>query len=412
VKTICLIGTLDTKGIEYEFVKKILINSGCQVILMDVGVLGSPQIHADLIREEVAKQSGMDLSAILNKNDRGFAIEQMSKGTAKLVLELYKKGQLDGVMALGGSGGSSIATFAMRVLPIGIPKLMVSTIASSDVSSYVGQSDITMMYSIVDIAGINGISERILTNAAHAIVGMVKNYRQEQKITQKKHIAITMFGVTTPCVTQARLFLENLGYEVIPFHANGSGGRAMETLLKDGYFDGVLDVTTTELADELVGGSLSAGPERLEMAGNLGIPQVVSLGALDIVNFGPIDQVPEKFKDRNLYKHNPNVTLMRTNKEECQELGRILASKLNKSNGPVSLFIPKKGISSIAQKNQVFYDPEADQALIDGLINTLEPDVDLVIKDMNINELDFAEAMASKIHQQIKERNELNATTN
>lgn len=402
--TIVLLGTLDTKGKEYEFVKNRILAEGCKVIVVDVGIMGTPQIEADITRAQVAQAAGIELKALIDKNDRGFAIEHMSKGASEIVRELRSEGELHGILALGGSGGSSIATYAMRSLPIGVPKLMISTIASGDTSSYVGQSDITMMYSIVDIAGINTISERILINAAASIIGMARtNASYQTHLQHKPLVAVSMFGVTTPCVTKARACLEALGYEVVVFHANGSGGRAMEGLIQDGFFSGVLDVTTTELADELVGGMLSAGKDRLEMAGQLGIPQVVSLGALDMVNFGPIDTIPEKFKGRTLYKHNPNVTLMRTSKQECEALGKIIGLKLNQANGPIAVYVPLRGISSIAAENEVFYDPEADKALIESLMNTLETHIELVLADTDINDPLFAEAIAHKLHELINQ---------
>jgi uncharacterized protein (UPF0261 family) len=401
--TIVLIGTLDTKGTEYEYVRRLIEAEGCKVIVVDVGIKGSPQIAADITKEQVAAAAGVDVQALIERNDRGYGIEQMSVGAAAIVRRLHGEGKLDGILAMGGSGGSSIAASAMRSLPIGVPKLLVSTIASGDTSSYVGQSDISMMYAIVDIAGINAISERILTNAAAAMVGMARAGQSYKAGGHGKPlVAVSMFGVTTPCVTAARVRLEAMGYEVVIFHANGSGGRAMEGLIKDGFFSGVLDVTTTELADELVGGMLSAGEERLEIAGSLGLPQVVSLGALDMVNFGPMGTIPESFRGRNLYKHNPNVTLMRTSIQECGQLGRIIGLKLNKAKGPTAVFVPLKGISSIAIEHEVFYDPEADRALIDSLKGVLEPHIQLVVMDTDINDARFAEAMADKMHQLIQ----------
>jgi len=397
--TIVLLGTLDTKGKEYAYVKDLISADGCEVIVVDVGIKGDPQVVADIGREQVAAAAGVKLEELIVKNDRGFAIEQMSRGAAEIVRKLYRENRLHGVLALGGSGGSSIAAHAMRALPIGVPKLIVSTIASGDTRPYVGQSDITMMYSVVDIAGIHSISEKILANAAASIVGMARASRSHKSDhSGKPLVAVSMFGVTTPCVTKARACLEKLGYEAIVFHANGSGGRAMEGLIKDGYFRAVLDVTTTELADELVGGMLSAGKDRLEMAGKLGIPQVVSLGALDMVNFGPIETVPEKYRGRILYKHNPNVTLMRTTKQECEALGRLIGHKLNQAKGPVAVFVPLKGVSSISVEHEVFYDPEADRALFESLANTLKPHVQLIVMDMDINDSRFAEAMVNQLH--------------
>jgi uncharacterized protein (UPF0261 family) len=306
---------------------------------------------------------------------------------------------------MGGSNGSALVTQAMRALPVGVPKLMVSTVASGDTRPYVGTVDIAMTYSVVDIAGINRVSEQILTNAGAAIAGMARAYEGFAPATEGKPlVAASMFGVTTPCVTTARQWLEDHGYEVLVFHATGTGGRSMEALVAGGYITGVLDITTTELADELVGGVLSAGPDRLEMAGKMGVPQVVSLGALDMVNFGPIDSVPERFRGRNLYQHNPAVTLMRTTADECAALGRIIARKLNAATGPVSLFIPTRGISTIAVEGGVFYDPEADRALIDTLKTDLSETIEIDEVDMDINDPRFAEAMAARLDKYVRDR--------
>jgi uncharacterized protein (UPF0261 family) len=286
----------------------------------------------------------------------------------------------------------------MQGLPVGVPKLLVSTVASGDTRPYVGTSDIAMMYSVVDIAGINGISEKILTNAAAGIAGMAKAAESfVSRIEKKPLVGATMFGVTTPCVTTAREWLEARGYEVLVFHATGAGGRSMEALIEAGFITAALDITTTELADELVGGVLSAGPDRLEMAGTLGIPQVVSLGALDMVNFGPLDTVPPQFKDRNLYVHNATVTLMRTTRDECAELGRIIARKLNAAKGPLTVFVPLRGVSMIDVVDKPFYDAEADAALMGELRAGLRPDVELVEVDTDINDPAFATAMAERL---------------
>ena len=288
----------------------------------------------------------------------------------------------------------------MRALPIGVPKLMVSTLASGDTRPYVGAVDVTMMYSVVDISGVNSISSRIMTNAAAAIAGMAG--ATPPQIEHRPLVGATMFGVTTPCVTRARERLEALGYEVLVFHATGTGGRSMEALVAGGFFAGVLDVTTTELADELVGGVLSAGPERLEAAGRHGVPQVVSLGALDIVNFGPRETVPPQFERRNLYVHNPTVTLMRTTAEECGALGRTIGRKLTAAVGPVAVFVPLRGVSMIDVDGQPFRDAEADEALFDGLRESLDSRIEVHELDLDVNDGRFAEAMADRLHELIE----------
>jgi uncharacterized protein (UPF0261 family) len=328
----------------------------------------------------------------------------MARGAGEVVKRLHAEGRLDSVLGLGGSGGSSLVTSAMRGLPVGVPKLMVSTVASGDTRPYVGESDVTMMYSVVDIAGINQISARILSNAAAAIAGMAKAEIPEAG-EEKPLVGATMFGVTTPAVDAARERLEELGYEVLVFHATGAGGRSMEALMRDGFITASLDITTTELADEVVGGVLSAGPDRLEAAGSLGIPQVVSLGALDMVNFGPEDTIPKKFDGRNFYVHNPTVTLMRTTPEENAELGRRIARKLNAARGPVTLFVPLGGVSLIDAEGQPFYDPEADRALFDALRENLDEGVvEFQEMETHVNDPAFARAMAERLHEHYEAR--------
>ncbi len=394
--TVVLLGTLDTKGEEYDFLRLRVRKEGVDALLVDTGVLGVPLAEPDISREEVAEAAGADAQELAKSGDRGAAVEAMARGAAEIVKELHAQGRLDAVLALGGSGGTAIATHAMRELPVGVPKLMVSTMASGDTRPYVGAVDVTLMYSVVDIAGLNPISERILGNAAAAAAGMAKVERRQAE-PEKPLVGATMFGVTTPSVTEARKRLEELGYEVVVFHATGTGGHAMEALIRSGFITASLDVTTTELADELVGGVLSAGPERLEAAGELGIPQVVSLGALDMVNFGSFETVPPQFRDRVLYKHNPTVTLMRTTPEECAELGRVIAEKLNQAQGPLTLFVPLKGVSLIATEDQVFHDPSADEALFGALRDHLDPDVDLQELDLDVNDPEFAQAMADRL---------------
>jgi uncharacterized protein (UPF0261 family) len=394
MKTVLLIGTLDTKGQEFAFVRNLIEARGHQVLLMNAGIFEST-VQADIEADEVAKAGRTTLDELRSKNDRGHAISIMQEGVAKLTKQLYDDKKIHAVLGLGGSGGTILATAGMRTLPVGVPKLMVSTLASGDTAPYVDIKDITMMYSVLDIAGINRLSRQILANAAGMICGAL-----EQPIPtgeDKPLIAATMFGVTTPCVTKVRERLESHGYEVLTFHATGTGGRAMEGLIADGYVKAVADITTTELADELVGGVLSAGTNRLEIAGRLGIPQVVSLGALDMVNFWAIDTVPEKFRERNLYKHNDNVTLMRTTLEENKELGRIIAGKLNKAKGKTTLVIPLQGVSMIDAEGKPFYDVEADKTLFDSLRQYLSQNVKVVEVDANINDDLFADTFLKEI---------------
>ncbi len=405
MKTIALVGTFDSKGEEFAYLRNVLHQLQVKTYMIHGGAFES-KIEVDVDNDQVFKAAGVNKDEIVAKQDRALATDALAKGMAILLPQLYEAGHFDAVLSLGGSGGTAIATYGMRNLPIGVPKLMVSTLASGNVSQYVGTSDIIMMPSIVDVAGLNNISLSIFNNAAKAIVGMA-NYEVETELHQQPLVAATMFGVTTPAVEFAKAHLEAAGYEVIVFHATGVGGRSMEALIESGYFKGVLDLTTTEWCDELVGGVLNGGPHRLEAAGRMGVPQVVSVGALDMVNFGPYDSVPKEFAGRNFYKHNPTVTLMRTTLDENKELGRILAEKLNASQGKTALFIPKQGVSMIDAKDQPFYDPQADQALFATIRSDLDQSfIDLVELDMHINDQAFAVAMADKLIEYMKEEAE------
>jgi uncharacterized protein (UPF0261 family) len=399
--TVVLVGTLDTKGHEYAFLHDRLREQGVDVLLVDAGVF-EPQTEADVSRQEVAAAAGADADALAAAGDRGAAVSAMAAGAAAVAKRLHGEGRLDGIASVGGSGNSSIAAAAMRALPVGVPKLIVSTVASGDTRPYMGASDVTMTYSVVDIAGINQISARILTNAAGAIAGMVKAAVPSLG-DERPLITASMFGVTTPCVTRARERLEELGYEVLVFHQTGTGGESMEELMRAGFIAGSLDVTTTELADELVGGVLAAYPGRLEAAGELGLPQVVSLGALDMVNFGPRESVPERFESRNLYVHNPTITLMRTTPDECRELGRRIGRKLSGATGPTALFVPLRGVSMIATEGQAFHDAAADEALLEGLRETLGDNVEVHELDTDVNDEAFALAMADRLDEMIRE---------
>jgi len=393
---VILIGTLDTKGVEYQFAKERFKKSGLNTILIDAGIIGESVVKADISNEEVARAGGEALATLKNIGDSGFAVSVMTQGVNQIVQDLHKKNQCDGVFALGGSGGSTISSFAMRNLPIGIPKVLVSTLIASNASSFIGESDMALFASVVDIAGINSISAKVIANAVDATIGMIKGEKVE--ITNnKKLISASMFGVTTICVTNARKILEENDLEVITFHMTGSGGKSMENLIRQGFINASLDVTTTELADEIVGGTLSAGPTRLTAARDKKIPQVVSVGALDMVNFGPKETVPEKFKNRNLYVHNENVTLMRTTAEECEKIAFDICEKLNQSTSKVTLMLPLLGVSAIATKGQVFYDEKADEALFSTIRKNLKPNVELVELNCAINDQEFSDALAFKL---------------
>jgi uncharacterized protein (UPF0261 family) len=393
-RVIALIGTLDTKGEEFAFLRDRIQSAGLGTLMIDVGVLGEPLFAPDISRVEVASAGNEDAAALRSGGDRGRSVAAMAIGATVIVRRLFEQGSIDGVISLGGSAGTTIATAAMRALPVGFPKLMVSTVASGDTGPYVGIKDICMMPSVVDIAGLNHVSRRILSNASAAICGMVSS-QAGSAVDEKPAIAATMFGVTTPCVTMARRVLEEHGYEVLVFHATGVGGRAMEQLIEDGAFQAVLDVTTTELADELVGGVMSAGADRLEAAGRKGVPQLVCPGAIDMVNFGPVESVPAQFRSRLLYRHNPSVTLMRTTPDECAEIGRITATKLNRSSGPVTVLIPLQGVSAIDRAGGPFFSEEALNAYRGALKANLSPPIRMVELDAHINDESFARAAAN-----------------
>jgi uncharacterized protein (UPF0261 family) len=394
--TIAVLGTMDTKGEEHAFVAEIIKKRGHKVFVIDVGALEAPKLKPDLSREQVASAVGVNLADLLARRDRGETIKVMSQGAPIVLTRLHHEKKIDGVIALGGGGGTSIATAAMRAMPIGFPKVMVSTLASGNVSQYLGVKDIVMFPSIVDVAGLNRISRVILTRAAGAICGMVESEPDEGG-EDKPIVVASMFGNTTACVQHAKKILEESGYEVLVFHATGVGGKTMESLVEAGMVEGVLDITTTEWADELVGGFLGAGPQRLEAAAKTGTPAVVTPGCLDMVNFYGPESVPDRFKDRVFYQHNPQVTLMRTTPEENQELGKIIAQKLNASIGPVTVLLPLKAISVISAPGQKFYNPEADKALFGSLKASLRPGIEVIELDRQINDPEFAEACAKAL---------------
>lgn len=393
--TIAILGTLDTKGHEHAYVAELIRARGHQTILIDAGSGEEPQVQPDISRDEVAAAGGVDLAGLKARHDRGESVSAMAGAAAALVTKLHAEGRIDGIISLGGGGGTAIGSAAMRALPVGFPKVMVSTLAAGNVAPYVGTKDIVMFPSIVDVSGLNRISRVLLARAAGAISGMVET--QVPKADDRPLIAASMFGNTTACVNAAKAILEDAGYEVLVFHSTGTGGRIMESLIDAGMFAGVLDITTTEWADELVGGILGAGPTRLDAAGKTGTPAIVTPGCLDMVNFGERASVPARFEGRNFYIHNPQVTLMRTTPEECAALGRLLAEKVNAYQGPVTVLLPKKAISIISAAGQSFHDPEADDALFEAIRSTLKPGIPLVEMDCEINAPEFAAACAKAL---------------
>ena len=387
IPRIAVIGTLDTKGPEHAFLAGCIRDHGGEPVLIDVGVLGPPLMAPDHGREEVLGVAGMELPG---NSDRGSGVATMALALPAFLSRMASQGRIQAAISLGGGGGTAIATAGMRALPLGFPKIMVTTLASGNVGPYLGTKDIVMFPSIVDVAGLNRISRGVFRRAAAAICAMAKAESSCNDRTERPLVVASMFGNTTACVTTAVRHLEAAGMEVLVFHATGTGGQTMENLIAGGQVQGVLDITTTEWADELAGGILSAGPHRLEAAGLAGLPTVLVPGCLDMVNFGEPKSVPSRYDGRVFYHHNPQATLMRTSVQECQELGRIFAEKANDYKGPVTIHLPLRGISMISQPGQPFHDPDADTALFHSIRDHLRQDIPLVASDLAINDEAFA----------------------
>jgi uncharacterized protein (UPF0261 family) len=400
-KTVVLVGSLDTKGKEYAFIKELIEKQNLETLMVDFGVQGKPAFKPDIDRKKVAKAGGGDLSYLASGDHKDEAMKTMATGLAVIVRKLYDKGKLDGIIGMGGTGGTSIITAAMRTLPVGVPKVMVSTVGGGDVSAYAGTKDITFIPSIVDVAGINRISRAIYANAAGAIAGMVK-VKRPKAVEEKQLVVASMFGNTTKSVDHAREILEKNGYEVLVFHATGTGGKTMESLVTDGYITASMDITTTELADEVCGGVFSAGHERCLSASRAGIPAVLVPGCVDMANFWGIETIPEKYKGRNLYKWNPNVTLLRTNVEENILMGKMLATAANAASAPVAVIIPLKGVSMLDSEGGAFWDPLADRACFNTIKENLKPGIPYIEVNHNINDPEFSEKVAAVILQMLK----------
>lgn len=398
-KAIAIIGTLDTKGEEVACLRDLIVSRGHPVVVIDAGVLGQPTCRADIPREAVARAGGGDLGQLIARGDKGHAIQTMMTGSRETLLRLYAEGRLAGAIALGGGQGTAIGASAMQALPIGFPKLMVSTIASgaNTFEPYVGTTDMTLMHSVADIAGINTITRRILSNAAAAITGMV----DAGDLPETEHSAIigaTMLGLTTPCVLQARAHLENWGYEVITFHPNGTGGRCLERLIEEGLIQGAMDLSLQEITGYVCQGLFDAGAERLKTASRLGLPQVVAPGGTDYIVLGPLASLSEDQRSRPRVIHNPNITLVRTSREEMERIGQIIASRLNAAIGAVCVLIPTEGFSASNRPGQAFYNPEADSGLIEALEGNLAPRIELIKVKAHINDPAFSEVVAKKMH--------------
>jgi uncharacterized protein (UPF0261 family) len=398
-KTICLLGAFDTKGPDYAYVRERIIALGCNVLTVNTGVLGSTDlfpVHVETDR--VIAAAGDDLAALRERADRGEAMRLLCEGTPIILRRLYEEGRFDAVLGMGGSGGTAVITTAMRALPLGVPKLCVSTTASGDVSAHVGTKDIVMFPSIVDVAGVNRISRIVYERAAGAICGMAESVNTTPKTSKDRPvITASMFGNTTDCVNACVKHLDKAGYETLVFHATGTGGRAMESLVDEGLVDGVLDITTTEWADEVCGGVFSAGPDRLAGPGRKGIPHLIVPGCVDMANFGGIETVPQKYKegDRNLYPWNPSITLMRTNVEENIMMGRAFAEIANVARGPVAFLFPLQGVSILDGEGEQFCDREADQAIFFEIRKNLKSDIPAHEIDCNINDPEFATRAAT-----------------
>ncbi|MEM8857633.1 MAG: Tm-1-like ATP-binding domain-containing protein [Chloroflexota bacterium] len=396
-KTVLVIGTFDTKGEEYKFCIDLIQARGLNTVTMNAGIVGEPPFTPDVSAEDVAVAGGTTLQDLRDGNDRGTAVVAMSQGAAKLAAGLVAEGKIDGAFSMGGTGGSSLAAAVYAILPVGMPKVLISTAAAGNVAPYVGVKDVTMMYSIVDVAGLNSISRQIFTNGVGAICGMVEQSAPPAG-DDKPLITASMYGVTTPCVTRVREKLEEAGYEVLVFHAVGSGGRSMEALIQGGYIKGVADITTHELIDDLVEGIHGAGPERMNAAAETGTPQIVSLGALDMGTYGPVDTVPAQYKDRKLHVHNASITIMESSADERIAAAKVMVEKLNKATGPTAVFIPLKGTSMMDNEEMPFHTPEARNAMFDIVRNGVSNDnVELIELDLHINDPEFADAMSAKL---------------
>jgi uncharacterized protein (UPF0261 family) len=393
-KGILIIATLDTKGPETQYLKDLIQRSGFKALVMDTGILGAPPFEPDLSRDEVAQAAGTHIEELIRSKNKGRAIQAMAEGSKRVVQQLYREEKITGIIGLGGAQGTEIGTSAMRALPIGFPKLMVSTVASgyAQFGTYVGTKDLLMMHSVVDILGLNVFSRTILSNAAGAMMGMVKRGAKIEK-PEKKQIGMTIYGTTTPGCMVAKAYLESKGFEVVAFHPNGTGGRAMEEMVEEGILNGVLDMTTHELIDELVGGLHRAGPNRLEAAGRKGVPQVVVPGSIDFIVTGPASSLSPEYRNRKYIPHNPNITLVKTSPEEMRMVGKVMASKLNDAKGPTIVMIPLRGFSYPNRKGEAFYDEEGNRAFITILKENLNA-IKVIEIDAHINDPEFANEAA------------------
>jgi uncharacterized protein (UPF0261 family) len=395
---IALIGTLDTKGDEIAYVRARLEGLGVQPVVIDSGILGAPGAEADVTREDVAREAGHDLARIQAAGSRGAAVELMQEGVRAACLRLWLEGRLDGALCLGGAEGALLGAAAMHALPVGVPKVIVTPSASGrrPFGPFTGESDVLVMHSVVDILGLNPIARAVFDNAAAAVAGMARDAGRPLENLGGSSVGITMLGHTTPAVMRIRAALERAGHEPVVFHANGVGGPAMEKLVEDGALAGVIDYTLSEVANSLLDGLHATGPERLRVAGERGVPQVVVPGCVDFFNQGAPDTVPAEYRGRKSYYHNPVATLVRLEPDEMAELGRVVAERLNEATGPVQVLAPTLGFSLADVEGGDLWFPEADAAFLDALGAALRPDVPLELVDTHVNDPDFADLVAER----------------
>jgi len=396
-KSILILGCFDTKGDVFSYLRECIIARGESVVTINTGIFGTTQaFQVDFEAARVAVAAGHDIGDLRRERDRGKAIDIMGRGASRLVSQLYAEGKIKAVAGMGGGGGTYIALSAMQGIPFGVPKVCLTTLATKDLSRQIGDKDIMLIPSVVDVAGMNHILRPLVAQAAAAVCAMA-NVETVDNDVKTRSIAISMFGNTTPCVDKCTELLAKAGYEVLAFHATGVGGKTMESLIREGCFDAVLDVTTTELADDLCGGICSAGPERLTAAAEMGIPQVVVPGCMDMVNFAHLDTIPHIFAGRHLYSWAPDVTLMRTDERENAILGEQLARKVSLSPVPAAIVLPLRGISQIASEGGIFHDTAADEALFAAIRANVSPGVSVTEADMHINDPAFARLLVETL---------------
>ncbi|MGA8206009.1 MAG: Tm-1-like ATP-binding domain-containing protein [Woeseiaceae bacterium] len=402
-KTIALVGSFDTKGKEFEYVREILESHGVSVLTVDFGIIGEPYFNPDVSRESVIESGGGDIGKFKSGKHKDEAMKAVTRGVENVVTRLFAAGEIDGIMGMGGSGGTSVVTAAMRALPVGVPKVMVSTVGGGDVSAYAGTKDIVFVPSIVDVAGLNRISRRIFANAAGAAAGMVSTQPRQDTHTDQRLIAASMFGNTTTAVSAASERLREHGFETLIFHCTGIGGRTMESLIAERQVEGVLDITTTELADFVCGGVFDAGQNRCLAAAMAGVPAVLVPGCVDMANFGSRDSVPQKYQDRLLYEWNPNVTLLRTNVDENTRIGEMIANAANRSTAACAILLPLRGVSMLDSEGDRFWDPEADAACFEAIKRKVRSDIPVIELNHNINDAEFSSAATDQLLQLIEQ---------